>query len=633
MKLLNYLKSSCDLKKYLLDKENYEQISILEEAEQANAAEGDKTCAAPENLRKLTYQYIIKNIGNMTDVVLGQDVLNDIELVKSYDGGMDTVLNKIDMTCLIGSKHYLERVVCNPVFNATILQKRKALLMRVESLAGSNSLVLSKLQNMAPYENDIAWLYNCSDDDMSSLYDMVYFRYWFVNHLNKHESALTFHNLYRIMVSPVIGIVSPITYFVIPYFVLRYKYGLPLGFFTYLRFTFSTLFSNNGLLSQFSPNVSKFKYVSYAFSLLFYFQSMFNSVEIARASFKIARMITNRINNIVEFIKSGKYVHDQVWGEDFSSMFDISVSKATVFDNTVSYFDEECLAPFRLLSNFGKQLKIFKNFKRDAYLPLINRCYMIDCLMGIVSAKQKLNLSIPDFVTSGDPCLNLQGMWHPCLDQGQVVKNDVVLGSDNQDKTRNMMLTGPNAGGKSTLIKSVVISIIMSQTVVVVNADSARLSPFKYINSQIHIPDCKGKESLFEAEMYRSKSNFEQLEMIDKQPSFIVMDEIFNSTNPIEGIAGAYAIAKSLGAHESNLSIISTHYVYLTRLAKETKLFKNYKMNVILRDGTIEYPYKMSRGVSRQYIALELLKKNGFDTKIIEEGMRIKERLLAPTVV
>jgi hypothetical protein len=54
-------------------------------------------------------------------------------------------------------------------------------------------------------------------------------------------------------------------------------------------------------------------------------------------------------------------------------------------------------------------------------------------------------------------------------------------------------------------------------------------------------------------------------------------------------------------------------------------------MNVEIEDGgIIQYPYSMSKGVSRQYIALELLKKNGFNPDIIEEGMRIKELLLQP---
>jgi DNA mismatch repair ATPase MutS len=620
MQALRHLKN-IDVKKLILEKENYEHLMVFEE-EEKHAQEQDGS------LQHVALKHIIKHIEMESDVLLGKDVISDIELVKSYDGSENTILNKINRTELAGSKHFLEKVLCTPIFDKTILQNRKLLLTRIESLIESNAWINPMLLEMVPLEKDITWLYSCTDEDISSLYDMVYFRYWFVKHMNHNEAALTCHNLYRILVSPVIGIVSPITYFVVPYLVLRFKFKLPIGFFSYIRMTFMSLFSKNGLMNQLSPGVSKFKYVSYAFSLLFYFQSLFNSVEISRGSLRLSKMITSKVNNIVSFIQKGKKVHDTVWGTDVSCMFPMCIP----FDDGLNCFENTNLAPFKLVSNFGKQLKIFKTMKKDSYLPLINRVYMIDCIFSIIKAKKEFVFCYPDYEDNG-PRLTIKGVWHPCLDVDRVVKNDVVLGTDEDTKIRNILLTGPNAGGKSTLIKSVVISVVLAQTVGITNATVMRISPFKFINSQIHIPDCKGKESLFEAEMYRSKSNFDNIKEIDGNPSFIVMDEIFSSTNPVEGIAGAYAVAKSLASHETNLSIISTHYIYLTKLAKETKLFVNYKMNVDICDGLITYPYRMSKGVSKQYIALDLLKKNGFDPKIIEEGMRVKEKLLKPVIV
>ncbi len=129
--------------------------------------------------------------------------------------------------------------------------------------------------------------------------------------------------------------------------------------------------------------------------------------------------------------------------------------------------------------------------------------------------------------------------------------------------------------------------------------------------------------------MYRCK---ETLDILQKTvgPTFIVMDEIFNSTNIIEGIAGAYAIAKHMALKPNLCCIISTHYVYLSKLSKHTGKFTNFKVNVDISDnGNINYPYKLCKGVSRQYIALELLKINNFNPNILEDALQIKHSLLA----
>jgi DNA mismatch repair protein MutS len=216
------------------------------------------------------------------------------------------------------------------------------------------------------------------------------------------------------------------------------------------------------------------------------------------------------------------------------------------------------------------------------------------------------------------------------LDYDKVVKNDIFL--DNEKP--NAILTGPNAGGKSTFVKSLLINALLAQTVGISVASHAEVTPFSVISSQINIPDCKGYESLFEAEMYRCKNKLDLLQKhTGDSKCLFVMDEIFNSTNPVEGIAGAYAIAKKISEHTNCILVFTTHYVYLTKLRK-TGRFGNLKMNVErTTDGQISYPYKLSKGVSKQYIALDLLKKNGFDEDIITQAVSIKDRLVAPSRV
>lgn len=107
------------------------------------------------------------------------------------------------------------------------------------------------------------------------------------------------------------------------------------------------------------------------------------------------------------------------------------------------------------------------------------------------------------------------------------------------------------------------------------------------------------------------------------QFSFSIMDEIFNSTNVEEGIAGAYAVAKTIGKFPG-ISLITTHFTYLTHLAQDTDKFSNYQIPIARnRSNKITYPYRLRRGVCRQFIALELLADRGLDTEIIKYAQSV----------
>jgi DNA mismatch repair protein MutS len=217
----------------------------------------------------------------------------------------------------------------------------------------------------------------------------------------------------------------------------------------------------------------------------------------------------------------------------------------------------------------------------------------------------------------------MNGIWHPCI-KSNIVKNDIIIDKD----IHNMILTGPNAGGKSTLVKSILINVLLSQTLTITSADRCYITPFKFINSQINIPDCKGKESLFQAEMNRCKYNFDTLSGLSQNEfGLIIMDEIFNSTNPIEGISGAYAVANHLSKNPNTMLVFTTHYLYLTKLEK-TKRFTNFKMNIDKNETSFSFPYKIKKGISKQCIALELLENKGFDDELIKEAKEIRDKLL-----
>lgn len=273
--------------------------------------------------------------------------------------------------------------------------------------------------------------------------------------------------------------------------------------------------------------------------------------------------------------------------------------------------------------------------------------YAIDAMISIIDAKAHMGCCDVIFTSHmhvGDlPVYNATDLRHPCMVQASCVSNSVKMMCD-EDSADAALLTGPNAGGKSTLLKAILLSTIMAQTLTIAPCVSLTMSPYSHIHSHINVPDVQGSKSLYEAEMDRAKESMIVLaEMKKTSPnrfSLLVMDEVFSSTNPIEGIAGAYSVAKNLASSCNATLIVSTHFLYLRKLATlkrgdGSRMFQLLQMPVKI-DGSnhnaISYPYKLCSGVCEQLIALELLRMSGFPKSVVDDALEIKRILLTVPV-
>jgi hypothetical protein len=594
------------VKDFLIDKEYNEQRKLISESFSQNNFDDDY-------IKNLIHPPLENN-----SVLLGKDVIEDIELFKTYrDDNFDdnyksiSVFDSINKTNLKGSSIYLKNILANPELSKTILTKRQNILFQLQ-----DKPINTILENMATQEDDVLWLFEDKEENVKALYDIVYFRSWLLKNLNNVDYAVTSYNIYRIILSPVIGIMSPIVYFIVPFLVLKYKYKIKLSFKAYL----SILFDSSKLMFSMSGWSSNLRYCSYIFSLIFYFQGVFNSIEISKTLYNVTDVINKKMISIIKFIDNGNELLDKYYNNEIPYMF-FSMHTIPPYTNLNLKLNGD---RWWITTNFGKILKYFKQIDKEQIKNLLTQTYMLDSLNSIISLRNNGYTFTNYSIDTKLPYMQVEGLGHPCL-KSNTIKNNINLG---EKETYNMILTGPNAGGKSTLVKSILINTLLSQTITMSCSNKCTITPFKYINSQINIPDCKGKESLFQAEMNRCKYNFDVIQSLDNTDySLIIMDEVFNSTNPIEGISGAYAVADHLSKHTNVMVIFTTHFVYLTKLQKNTKRFTNYRMNVKRKDNQIIFPYKLKKGISQQYIALELLEQNGFNDELITEAKKIRDKL------
>lgn len=561
--------------------------------------------------------------------IVPEEVMRDLEV-------RDAVLPAVCRASTLGGRAALERLLLHPIDDTVTLRARQACARRVARRGEvvSAGVILDEMARIEPH---VLCMYaHRGDDSLASLHDMAFFRAWFVRGLNRRPLALTALNLHRIVGSPLVGLLMPVAYVLVPYLIIRMQFRSQMPFRSYLWLMWKSVSAATRALSM-PASAQWTRYASMALSAVFYFQSVFTSFEVSATLRRVCRALSDRAHAVVRFFELANELERGAWDDGVAEAWlpgiqprPQSAGEAPL-DAAALRVPPASLGGL-LASNFGEHLAAFRAFAHEDRLHALRRAYMLDAVLSIARWREEAGGAWAKYAGGGAPHLRMRGLRHPALPPGTAVPNDWSLGGD-AGAPRSVILTGPNAGGKSTLLKAALLAALMAQTLTVAPCSGGcSLTPFSFVNSHINVPDTTGRESLFEAEMRRAKRNIDALDVLGPgRHALVVMDEVFSSTNPVEGIAGAFSVAKRLAACPGALCVISTHFVYLCRLPRETGgLFANYCMPVV-EDGDSgghRCPYRLRRGVSRAYVALDLLRRSGFDSSVVAEAEAVKRRLL-----
>ena len=154
-------------------------------------------------------------------------------------------------------------------------------------------------------------------------------------------------------------------------------------------------------------------------------------------------------------------------------------------------------------------------------------------------------------------------------DKSNPVKNTVTL-------DKRLVITGPNASGKTTILKMTMLNILFSQQLGHGFYEAGtRICPYDQLHSYLNIPDTSGRDSLFQAESRRCKEILDKLTGIPTPPGeegcgrqrhFCIFDELYSGTNPYEAIASAYGYITHLTKLDNVDFMLTTHYIQLCKL-------------------------------------------------------------------
>jgi DNA mismatch repair protein MutS len=242
--------------------------------------------------------------------------------------------------------------------------------------------------------------------------------------------------------------------------------------------------------------------------------------------------------------------------------------------------------------------------------------------MAEISARRRY---VRPTLHDGDELEIVQGR-HPVIEafvDEPFVPNSLYL---NNSTDRLLIITGPNMGGKSTILRQTAIICILAQTGCFVPAERARLPLLDRIWTRVGASD----------DLTRGRSTF-MVEMTETAAilhsatprSLVLLDEIGRGTATFDGLSIAWAVAEYLhdSADHAAKTLFATHYHELTELAERLPGAQNYQITATEREGEVVFLHRLERGRASKSYGIEVARLAGLPPSVLATAREVLARL------
>lgn len=241
----------------------------------------------------------------------------------------------------------------------------------------------------------------------------------------------------------------------------------------------------------------------------------------------------------------------------------------------------------------------------------------LDAAISIGAYRQSVagEYCVPVLHTEKEAILKAEELYHPLIENP--VKNSIST-------KRGVLLTGSNASGKSTFLKTVALNAVFAQTIHTVLADSYEGSYFHICSSMALRDDLSGGESYYIVEI-RAIKRILDIVAQGKNKVLCFVDEVLRGTNTVERIAASTEILRSLTGKEA-ICFAATHDVELTQLLANE--YENYHFEEEIKDGDVCFNYRLLSGKATTRNAIKLLSVMGYEDEIIDNANSRAEKFM-----
>lgn len=298
------------------------------------------------------------------------------------------------------------------------------------------------------------------------------------------------------------------------------------------------------------------------------------------------------------------------------SVIDKSATGNTLFMEPVSisrYYEEIQLLKISEENEVYRILYTLTAMTADRSEVLRNNINMIEKLDFIFS-KGKLSMDLDGV----EPSINLErkiilkNARHPLMDRAINVPLQFSIGTG----VSGIVITGPNTGGKTVAIKTVMLNCMMAQCGLHVTCENADIC----MNSSYLCDIGDGQNLAENLSTFSShiKNVLEVLQNADRD-SFVIMDELGSGTDPAEGMGIAIAILEEL-KRTGCLFLVTTHYPEVKEYAKHTESIVNARMT--FDQETLQPTYQMIIGEAGESCAFYIADRLGMPKEMLQTAVR-----------
>ena len=554
---------------------------------------------------------------------LNEVVATDLELSSS----MDTEEKKVQTMY-----HYMMKP--KTPFEENMIAKWKNTYTTNVGFLEETQDILREMKNYqkslyTPEYDNLMRIWSDTKEDPNFLERYSYMEFDMFKWMNKQPSFLQSISIVN-MGSPILSFLIPFVLFFLPFFIVKAQ-GHAITFSMYMQVLKEI--SRNHFIGKIISNAENMnpENILYMFALigLYAYQIYQNYIACIRFYENIRRMNTQICelqsyleSNILRMTTFSSIIQSKKSYAPFSSVLKEQISQLESLRTHIKEirpFEPSFYKIGEIGSLLGCYYEIYSNKDYgSALLYSFSFQGYIENMIEIANNIQVGRLGLASFVKSvdisGNP-LVIKDQFYPALVNESYVTNDAIL-------EKNMVITGPNAAGKTTYLKTTMLNIIFTQQFGCGFYSACSMKPYTHIHSYLNIPDTSGRDSLFQAESRRCKEIICDVISTDAVDSrhFCIFDELYSGTNPAEATKSAYAFLLWLSDRSNVDFILTTHYVDIcSKFNKSKTRIANWKMDAKeTEEGDIEYSYKIVEGISSIQGAVKVLRDMDYPKDIID---------------
>jgi hypothetical protein len=442
--------------------------------------------------------------------------------------------------------------------------------------------------------------------------------------LNKSSIFLLVLSFYSI-VSPVLNLLAPIIILLIPFVILKIM-KVPVTAKTYTNVLLEQLdkHSFGQLFTRFTKvSTSQKMYLILCFGMYIY--NIYQSIISCKQFYNNTYYINNYFDTFKDYLKMtknnlGKYITLIKPYKSYNTYRDYitkNLKDIQILHDTIETMPRVSPNPL-LFKNMGFVMKQFylmntcEDIKSLLYFSFAFNGYT-DTLEGLGEKIKKKTLN--NAIFNKRKTISIKENFYPLI-EGKSIKNNIKI-------KNNIIITGPNAAGKTTLLKSTILNVLLSQQLGMGFYKNIKMQPFDHIYCYLNIPDTSGRDSLFQAEARRCGNILSNIQKKSTERHFCIFDELYSGTNPYEAIASAYSYLEVISKNKNVTFLLTTHFIKLCELFKKNKKIENRNMDTRMVGDTPKYTYKLINGISQIKGGISVLQNLGYPSEIISKTKEI----------